>query len=267
MTKVSRKGFVDKNGQQVVIVPNVPGATEGNIPKFDADGNLQDSGISAGLVGKEIHTLEYNDCSYESRISAGKLNRDDDELDGSSVYGKDAIHLGVYGNRVFIDGDNINNLKRALVTPSSAPEDDAAKLITSKAVYDAINEVKERIGTPTIIIDLYQDSGDSYYFLFGNSGDGINTTNINSVKNFIQTTQQNTIVLCNVHVTHRSGASGVPDDEYNIPGYAMWSLLDDGRKIKVRLVVLGYVFSCEVVGDLNDADSYSDHWTKTSFTL
>lgn len=52
MTQVSRKGFVDKNGQKVVIVPNVPGATEGNLPNFDAEGNLQDSGISAELVGK-----------------------------------------------------------------------------------------------------------------------------------------------------------------------------------------------------------------------
>ena len=52
MTQVSRKGFRDKNGKQVVIVPNVPGATAGNLASFDEEGNLQDSGIDAGLVGK-----------------------------------------------------------------------------------------------------------------------------------------------------------------------------------------------------------------------
>lgn len=51
MEEVTRKGFVDKNGKQVAIVPKVPGSTEGNLPKFDAEGNLQDSGIDAGLVG------------------------------------------------------------------------------------------------------------------------------------------------------------------------------------------------------------------------
>lgn len=44
MTQVTRKGFVNKNGQKVVIVPNVPGATSGNLASFDAEGNLQDSG-------------------------------------------------------------------------------------------------------------------------------------------------------------------------------------------------------------------------------
>lgn len=250
MTKVSRKGFRDKNGKQVVIVPNVPGATEGNLASFDAEGALQDSGIDAGLVGKtkflykleiaksggaytwgtsttqalleeiynslengpydalsvrvqipgftyagyaakgqvtglkEIdlyvgtisfqayyntstnlwgapvivksavvldalksteqlgsgndyrlitsgavlaainevnekidnkHALEYEDETYLSRMGVGQLNRGDDELDGASVYGKDAIRLGVLGGSVYIDAENIANLQCALL--------------------------------------------------------------------------------------------------------------------------------------------------------
>lgn len=194
MTKVSRKGFVDKNGQQVVIVPNVPGATAGNLASFDAEGNLQD-------CGKAI---------------------------------------------------------------DQSPTENSTNLVTSGGVMAAINEVNERIGIPIIIINLGRGSGDSYYFLYGN-GEDTNTMNINSVKDFIQATQQNTIVHCNVHVIHGSGSSGTLDDEYNIPGYAMWSLSDN--TIKVRLVVQGYVFECQVIGDLDDADSYSDYWIKTSFSL
>lgn len=115
MTQVSRKGFVDKNGQKVVIVPKVPGATSGNIASFDEEGNLQDSGIPAELVGREIHALEFEDGSYESRMGVGKLNRDDDELDGASVYGKDAIRIGVNGVSVYIDDNNIDNLKCSLL--------------------------------------------------------------------------------------------------------------------------------------------------------
>ena len=106
-------------------------------PTEDSDKLITSGGVKTALdeVVNKIHTLEYDDGSYESTIGVGKLNRDDDELDGAYIYGKDAIRLGVYGKRVFIDGDNIDNLNRALVTPSSTPEDDDTKLITSKAVY------------------------------------------------------------------------------------------------------------------------------------
>ena len=250
MTQVSRKGFVDKNGNQVSIVPNVPGATSGNLASFDAEGNLRNSGIDAGLVGKtkflykleiaksggaytwgtsttlalleeifnslengsydalpvsvqipgftyagyavkgqvtglkEIdlyvgtiafqvfyntstnmwgapvivksavvldalksteqlglgndyrlitsgavkaaidevneridnkHALEYEDETYLSRMGVGKLNRDDDELDGAVIYGKDAIRIATTDGRVYIDNDNIENLRCALL--------------------------------------------------------------------------------------------------------------------------------------------------------
>ena len=59
MTQVSRKGFVDKNGQQVVIVPNVPGATSGNFASLDGEGNLQDSGKNPADFAPPSGSTEY----------------------------------------------------------------------------------------------------------------------------------------------------------------------------------------------------------------
>ena len=93
----------------------VENATAGNLASLDENGNLQDSGLSAEHVGEEIHSLSYKDGSYESRMGVGKLNRDDDELDGVGIYGKDAIRIVTAGGRVFIDSTNIENLRCALL--------------------------------------------------------------------------------------------------------------------------------------------------------
>lgn len=127
MTQVSRKGFVDKNGQKVVIVPNVPGATEGNLPNFDAEGNLQDSGKNTESFAPAGHSHSVIlDKSTESSVSieGGRI----------SIF----IQGEGSGGETEINANNIGNLHRALVIPSSIPENDATKLITSKAVYDAL---------------------------------------------------------------------------------------------------------------------------------
>lgn len=62
MTQVSRKGFVDKNGNQVSIVPNVPGATSGNLASFDAEGNLKDSKIKPSYF--ILHPMDFISIMY-----------------------------------------------------------------------------------------------------------------------------------------------------------------------------------------------------------
>ena len=61
MSEVSRKGFRDKNGKQVVLkdptkADKVVGATAGNLASLDEEGNLQDSGKSISDFSLSTHT-------------------------------------------------------------------------------------------------------------------------------------------------------------------------------------------------------------------
>ena len=117
----------DSGKKPADFVPNVPGATEGNLPNFDADGNLQDSGKNTDSFAQEGHSHSaILDTSTESSISIEE--------------GRISIFIEGEGSdgETQINADNIGNLHRALVTPSSIPENDATKLITSKAVYDSL---------------------------------------------------------------------------------------------------------------------------------
>lgn len=245
----------------------VIGATAGNLASLDADGNLQDSGKaidqsptanSANLVtsggvktaldekADNIHTLKYSDGSYESSISVGKLNRDDDELDGAQVYGKDAIRLAVYGNRVYIDGNNINNLKRALEDPSYTPEDNATKLITSKAVYDALLGKIDNLRSMRITHTTVEDK-----FVVSESDKAVLVTFRNSAP-------ADTFVPVLVSLYE--------DDtkESDVFGLAKWSEEQQPTAIDINiLVVIGkYSFSAngdyQEIGDIRIAE-----WTRT----
>lgn len=132
MTKVSRKGFVDKNGQKVVIVPNVPGATAGNLASFDAEGNLQDSGkkpADFALAGHSHSAIV--DASTESSISI------DEGIISIAIEGEGS------GGETEINADNIGNLHRALQDPVKNYDPDSAysndKLITAAAVLHKLS--------------------------------------------------------------------------------------------------------------------------------
>ena len=51
MTQITRNGFVNKNGDKVILKPIVPGATPGNLAEFDTDGSVKDSGVSKSSIG------------------------------------------------------------------------------------------------------------------------------------------------------------------------------------------------------------------------
>ena len=51
MTQITRNGFVNKNGDKVILKPIVPGATPGNLAEFDTDGSIKDSGVSKSSIG------------------------------------------------------------------------------------------------------------------------------------------------------------------------------------------------------------------------
>jgi len=135
MTQVSRKGFRDKNGNQVKIVPNVPGATAGNLASFDAEGNLQDSRKKPADFAPANHG---HDLIEESEHGLSKVEATEDDQEGCIKITLKDNSASPTPETATIDLDNIANLIRALATPSSIPEDVATKLITSKAVYDAL---------------------------------------------------------------------------------------------------------------------------------
>lgn len=128
LASLDENGNLQDSGKKPAdFVPNVSGATGGNFPQFNADGNIQDSGKKAedfALVGHSHSAIL--DTSTQSNVS----------IEGGII----SIFIAGEGSGgdAEINANNIGNLHRALVTPSSTPENDATKLITSKAVYDAL---------------------------------------------------------------------------------------------------------------------------------
>lgn len=128
LASLDENGNLQDSGKKPAdFVPNVSGATEGNLPQFDANGNIQDSGKKAedfALIGHSHSAIL--DKSTESNVS----------IEGGII----SIFIAGEGSggKTEINANNIGNLHRALVTPSSIPENDTTKLITSKAVYDAL---------------------------------------------------------------------------------------------------------------------------------
>lgn len=137
MTQVSRKGFVDKNGKQVAIVPKVPGSTSGNLASFDAEGNLQDSGKKPddfALAGHSHSAIM--DASTESNISI------DEGTISIVIEGEGS------GGETEINANNIGNLHRALQDPVNVSDPDSAyinnKLITAAAVLRKLSSTLDK---------------------------------------------------------------------------------------------------------------------------
>lgn len=168
MTQVSRKGFRDKNGKQVVIVPKVPGATAGNFVSIDAEGNLQDSGLAAGDVITNIavedlselddiistgvyHVVVYN----ESGITQTR--------EAKILFVRGSLSMGVYRlTQYLFDRYSImsrtkaatspewneweeTNIGNVLTEPDDTPTEDSNKLVTSGGVKAELNKISELI--------------------------------------------------------------------------------------------------------------------------
>ena len=125
----------------------VVNATIDNFVSLGVNGNLQDSGKKAedfALVGHSHSAIM--DANTESNISI------DEGVITITIEGEGS------GVETRIEADNIGNFNRALATPSSTPENDATKLITSKAVYDAL---AEKMSTTPVDILIHR-SNSSY---------------------------------------------------------------------------------------------------------
>lgn len=237
MTQVSRKGFVDKNGKQVVIVPKVPGATTGNLASFDAEGNLQDSGkkpADFALAGHSHSVII--DASTESSISIDEgIISIEIEREGS-------------GGETQINADNIGNLHRALATPSSTPENDATKLITSKAVYDALAARAPYYDGEIIIRHL----DDTIQYPFDGASDVKNK--VIALYNAIP---KNTYVLCRVTLDNND-YEGSQDVFVTVPAFAYATEVQEDTWNVDIIFANGVKFSAGKQG------TYAQSWTKTT---
>ena len=218
-------------------VPNVSGATEGNLPQFDANGNIQDSGNKAedfALVGHSHSVIL--DESTESSVS----------IEGGiiSIF----IQGEGSGGETEINANNIGNLHRALVTPSSIPENDATKLITSKAVYDAL-AVRAPYYDGEIII-RHLDDTIQYPF------DGASDVK-NKVIALYNAIPKNTYVLCRVTLDNNDYA-GTQDEFVTVPAFAYATEGQEGTWNVDIIFANGVKFSAGRRG------TYAQFWTKTT---
>lgn len=118
----------------------VENATAGNLASLDENGNLQDSGKKSSDFAAAAHghkEIRQTNSDDELALVSATANEDGDLWINLSLR-----EAGEQTKIAQITYDNIDNLKRALRDPSSTPEDDANKLITSKAVFDALQEAE-----------------------------------------------------------------------------------------------------------------------------
>lgn len=216
LASLDENGNLQDSGKKPAdFVPNVSGATEGNLPKFDAGGNIQDSGKKAedfALVGHSHSAIL--DTSTESSISI--------EQGRISIF----IQGEGSGGETQINANNIGNLHRALVTPSSTPENDATKLITSKAVYDAITTRAPYYGST---ISIESDSNGNFPISNGGNverdlNDFVSNTEIGKLYN----------IIVNFHKPNTYGNS--------YPGIAYWYIHSQQDDTIVRICVGDYIF-------------------------
>lgn len=187
----------------------------GHLASLDENGNLQDSGKKAedfALVG-HLHSAIL-DTSTESSISI------DQGIISIFIQGEGS------GGETEINANNIGNLHRALVTPSSTPENDATKLITSKAVYDAITTKAPYYGST---ISIESDGNGNFPISNGGNverglNDFVSNTEIGKLYN----------IIVDFHKPNTYGNS--------YPGIAYWHIDTQQDDTIVRICVGDYIF-------------------------
>lgn len=129
------------------------------------------SAVYAALSKKtDLHDGEGN---YDSIIRVGKVNRDDDELDGAIINGKSVIRITVNGVSVYVDPTNLANLQRALL-PAAPPAPNGTSPITNGQVYTALHELSTAL--PVVSLNFSSQYGWSVV----NSGDALNLLSENN---------------------------------------------------------------------------------------
>lgn len=282
MTQVSRKGFRDKNGKQVVIVPNVPSATAGNLPKFDENGNLQDSGLAAGDVITNIevedlseldnitspgvyHVVVYNKSGTGPTIittSTAKILFVNGSLRGGfyklSQYLFDRYSI-MYRTRTktvigfFWSKWDETNIENILEEPDDTPTKDSNKLVTSGGVKAALDGKMSSAYSLLIAKDV------SSYSTWGQE-------DADALNNFIASHKEYEEVICKIVLNDYSSLSTIG---YAV-GLATWRYKTDSHAVIVVRINVGakeFIVSGQVSqDDERYVDNWARNWERTDYS-
>lgn len=235
----------------------VENVVAGHLASLDENGNLQDSGKKPTDFAAAKHTHSY--LTDVGQVSMNAVERDhqsativcDSEDEGGpyvSITLEDEISSHPMREDVRIDLDNIGNLHRALVTPSSIPENDATKLITSKAVYDAMAVRAPYYDGEVIIRHL----DDTIQYPFDRDSDVKNK--VIALYNAIP---KNTYVLCRVTLDNND-YEGSQDDFVTVPAFAYATEVQEDTWNVDIIFANGVKFSAGRQG------TYAQSWKKTT---
>lgn len=143
---IDSKGFRDEE-RKVITIPGssvkYPTELAGHLVQVGQNGMLEDGGDKGQFAPAGHSHSAIFDKSTESNISI------DEGVINIVIEGEGS------GGETELNANNIGNLHRALATPSSMPENNAAKLITSKAVYDAL------LGKMGVLKEIFINCDDS----------------------------------------------------------------------------------------------------------
>lgn len=211
-----------------------------DVPTEGSEKLLTSGVIKAALDGKNF--LNYTGGDGEASVTLD----DDAELGGEITI---SVKKGSASEKkATIYSDNIDNFNRALKTPSSSPENSADKLITSKAVYDALAKTVPYYNG-TVLIKRVNDT--IAYPLAGN--DNVK----NALLTLYNSIQNNKYVLCRVTLDNSAITTG---DIVTVPAFAYAEEGDLQGDWKVDILLAnGVKFTADVQSDI-----IPQSWTKAT---
>ena len=276
MTKVSRKGFVDKNGQKVVIVPNVPGATAGNLASLDEEGNLRDSGLAAGDV---ITNIKVEDLSELDNIIVPGVyhvvvyneSGNNQTREAKILFVRGLLKMGVYRLTQYLfyrysimsrtktatsPEWNVweeTNIENVLTEPDDTPTATSQKLITSGGVKAALDKKVDKL----LLIKMYHADSDWSLTDLSNMLTVINAlalgTSVVELQIVIDYGGETKTIYRTIGTFTKTLVETIDPERPQDPTY----------KINITIFVSGYAFTgsaaTDEYGSIEDTTDFEDH--------
>ena len=248
------KGIIDRDGVKHAvpaggggvdpsIIERLAGKTdkvdpslEGHLAAYDEEGNLIDGGAKSQFAaGNHGHIKIKTASGREAHVECGNTTEAGGKID---LFVEDE---NGENRSAIIDYDNMPNLNRALLSPDTIPTSASDKLITSGAVYTALNGKAPYYNGQVII--KHKDDTIAYPV----AGDDEVKNSLLALYNAIP---DSTYVLCRV-VLDNSDYSGTPSDIVTVPAlaYAETGDLQDEWDVSI-LLANGVTFTASQQGTI-----------------
>lgn len=219
-----------------------------DVPTTSSDNLITSGAVKTALDGISPHNYISDFTGTNGAGASVKVGeREDEQAVGEIELTVKGDGQGTGSKTIAIDYDNIGNLDRALKDPSTTPENDATKLITSKAVYDALAKTVPYYNG-TVLIKHVDDT-----IAYPVAGDDDVKNSLLALYNAIP---NNTYVLCRV-ILDNSDYSETPSDIVTVPAlaYAETGHQQDDWEVSI-LLANGVTFTAGQQGTI------AAFWTK-----